>query len=142
MKIEKAKYSLLVMIAAISFVSCEKEEIPETDEPTETKQMTITISNPTDGATFAFGEDVTISGEMNSNFSAHGYIVRYYNASNDDSLLYVTDGHEHGETIPFSETWTNNLATASDVRIEFTAMSDHLGSYTEIENVTVSCLAN
>jgi hypothetical protein len=129
-------------MAATSFTACEKEDIPETDEPIETKQMSINISNPTEGATFAFGEDVTISGEIISNFSAHGYIVRYYNTSNDDSLLYVTDGHEHGETIPFTESWINNLETASEVRIEFMAMSDHLGSYTEVENVNVSCLPN
>jgi hypothetical protein len=142
MKMKKIKYSLLIIIAATSFVACEKEDIQEADEPIETKQMSINISNPTEGATFDFGEDVTISGEMNANFDAHGYIVRYFNSSNDDSLLYVTDGHEHGENIPFSVTWTNNLQDSSEIRIEFTAMSDHLGSYMEIENVLVTCLPN
>ncbi len=134
------KYTSAIFMLAALVVSCEKAE-PEAiaDEPEE-KYMNITITSPANGTFVSQNELVTVQGQINSNFDAHGYIVRYKNSSNNDSLLFETDGHEHGENIPFSASWTNNLSDTSEVRIEVIASSDHQGTYTEEKNVTVTCL--
>lgn len=129
----------LFALTALGF-SCQKEDPQGSNDQPEEKTMNITIQSPQTSSTFAYNENVTIQGVINSNFDAHGYIVRYYNTTNNDSLLYEKDGHEHGEDISFSVSWTNNLEIQSDVRIEVTAVSDHQGTYTETKEVSVTCL--
>lgn len=134
------KNTFVVLVVLCITVACEKDG-PEimSDDPVE-KHMDITIDSPQNNTTFNQGETLTIQGQINSNFDAHGYIVRYWNTSNNDSLLYETDGHEHGDHISFYAAWTNNLSDTSDVRIEVIASSDHQGTYTEEEDITVICL--
>ncbi len=134
------QYTFAIFLLAALVVSCEKDEPAATADEPEEKYMNITITSPENGTIFSQNEIVTIQGEINSNFDAHGYILRFWNSSNNDSLLFETDGHEHGENIPFSTSWTNNLSDTSEVRIEVTASSDHQGTYTEEKNLTITCL--
>jgi hypothetical protein len=138
MKLIKYTFALFVLGSAI--VSCSKDDPEIIENEPEEKYMNITIDSPQNGTTFLQGETLTIQGQINSNFDAHGYIVRFRNTSNNDSLLSETDGHEHGDHISFSVAWTNNLSDTSDVRIEVIASSDHQGTYTEEEELTVTCL--
>ena len=124
----------------ISLVACTKEDTDITDDQPEEKHMEIMIQNPLQGSTYSYNASITVEGEIQSNFDAHGYIVRFWYTSNSDSLLYENDGHEHGDMIIFNESWTNNLNDTSEVRIEVIASSDHQGTYTETKEVTVTCL--
>lgn len=122
-----------------SLPACKKEDPSTEDDPTEEKQMEITIQGPQAESTYAYNETVSIQGDIHSNFDAHGYIIRYRNASNNDSLLHEEDGHEHGEHIAFSASWNNQLNDTSNVHIEVIASSDHQGTYTETAGVDVIC---
>lgn len=135
------KQSILVIAALLVITSACKKEDPYNESSAEEKQMNITILNPQAGIEYAYNEVVSIEGDIHSNFDAHGYIVRYWNESNKDSLLYEVDGHEHGEHIAFSASWANNLSDTSTVRIEVIASSDHQGTYTEMKEVSVTCLS-
>ncbi|GEM_PF-1569572 len=130
---------LILAVVAISTTGCKKEDPAKDEDPDEKKHMQITVQNPLQGSTYSYNESITVEGEIQSNFDAHGYIVRFWNASNLDSLLYETDGHEHGDMISISESWTNNLNDTSEVRIEVIASSDHQGTYTETAEVNVFC---
>lgn len=130
---------LILAVVAISTTACKKEDPAQDGDPEEEKHMEITIESPQAGSTYAFDDIVSIQGTIHSNFDAHGYIIRYWNTSNNDSLLFEKDGHEHGEDIAFSASWTNNLSDTSDIRLEVIASSDHQGTYTETADVNVVC---
>ena len=138
MKLVKYTFALFVLFSVI--ISCEKDDPEVTPDVQEDKHMDIIIDSPSNGTVFPQNETLIIQGQINSNFDAHGYIVRFWNISNNDSLLFETDGHEHGENILFNASWTNNLNDTSEVRIEVMASSDHQGTYTEEKNLTVTCL--
>lgn len=131
--------SIFLFAALVSSLAACKKEDNTTDDQPEEKHMEITVQNPVQESVYEYNEVITVSGSIQSNFDAHGYIVRLWNSSNNDSLLYEVDGHEHGEAIDFNETWTNNLNDTSEVRIEVIASSDHQGTYTESEELMVTC---
>lgn len=132
---------ITLVVTALTFLgtSCDKENPEDADNQPQVMYMFVNIDSPTEGATYNFNDEVSINGNIEANFEAHGYIVRFWNTSNDDSLLFETDGHEHGDNIPINASWTNNLTDTSNVRIEVTAYSDHQGSYTEKRELNVVC---
>lgn len=136
---KKVKFIIIGLYVILGLTNCKKDDNNDNDQETETKQMIVVIDNPTADQMFALDDVITISGSITANFDMHGYEVKLFNESNSDSLMFESFTHGHGESLNFSESWTNTVSDHSDVRVEVSALGDHEGVNRETETVHIQC---
>jgi len=140
---KKIRIILLGLGVLFAFSNCKKDENEDHDHDhdhdVESKVMNVIIDTPTEDQMFGLNDVVTISGTVSGNFDLHGYEIKLFNESNNDSLMYESFTHGHSESIDFSETWTNTVSDHSDVRVEVSALANHEGIERETETVLIHC---
>lgn len=110
--------SLLVILLA-GLLSCQKKEVvPEAEA-----NVNINIKSPSSGAIFHKGDTVLIDAEITYSGQMHGYITRIKNEK--DSILYETEGHNHGDKIDIKEQWVNTQGTNEKLELEVVAVISH-----------------
>lgn len=137
---KKVNYLILGLSVMLALSNCKKDDHDDHDhDETETKLMNVVIDTPTADQMYGLNDIVTVSGSITANFDMHGYEVKLFNESNSDSLMFESFTHGHGESMSFSETWTNNVSDSSDVRVEVSALGDHEGIERETETRLIHC---
>ena len=137
---KKVKFILLGLGILVALTNCRKEEHDDHNhDDVENKVMNVAIDTPTENQMFGLNDVVTVSGTVSGNFELHGYEMKLFNESNNDSLMYESFTHGHSESIDFSETWTNTVSDHSDVRVEVSALADHEGNERETAVVHIHC---
>jgi hypothetical protein len=139
---KKVKFIFLGLSVMIALTNCKKDDHDDHDhnhDDVENKVMTVTINNPSEGQMFALNDDVNIGASITANFEIHGYEVKLFNESNNDSLMFENFVHQHSENVNVSEIWTNTVSSHSDVRIEVSALADHEGNERETAIVHIHC---
>ncbi|PWL23500.1 MAG: hypothetical protein DCO96_15695 [Fluviicola sp. XM-24bin1] len=135
------KQIIYFAFAAIAITACQKEEVVDehNHDHSSNEPISITFNSPNENETFNFNEEVSVSGWISRNGQIHGYTVELINQSNQDSVLYSHDVHDHGSEMEFSDLWTNNLQDTSSVLIRITAFGDHEASTSEIATRLITC---
>ncbi len=134
------KQIIFFALAAIVLLGCEKEDVGGNNvNPTGSDAITITFNTPNENESFDFNEVVSVTGWVSKASQVHGYTLELINQSNQDSVLYSHDVHDHGAQIEMNDTWTNNLSDTSNVLIRVTAFGDHEGNTSEIAERSITC---
>jgi hypothetical protein len=134
------KNTLFISMMALLIVACNKKE-PGENNPSNigNESIAITINTPNENESFDFNETVSVEGWVIGTSHVHGYTVELINQSNQDSILYSHEVHDHGNELQFQETWTNNLSDTSTVLIRVEAFGDHEGGSSETITRGITC---
>lgn len=106
------------------------------DEHEHGGDVAIHIASPTDGATVAAGESVTIAAHVEAEDTLHGWTVNVRNVA-DDSVLATFADDVHDAMFEISEDWTADVDPGTEVEIEFVVEIDHEGN-TASESVSIT----
>lgn len=109
------------MLYLLSLVACGSPEINDTGPAACAGSPQLSISSPADGATFAFGERITLEGEGTSSVDA---VLEFLWAINEDVVNTSTTGH-----------WTADVSGILDVTFQG---KDRCGTTQEIVKITVT----
>lgn len=139
--------NLNIIWMAILFAACTKEiKAPDYDIDhggyTPNYQIDVKIISPEESELIANGETIEIKGEITGNFLMHGYSIRLYNKSNNDSLMYVKNRHTHGDLILFNGNWTNNLEEDQELELEIFVVGNHEQTADEAKTISLFAEGN
>jgi hypothetical protein len=121
----------LGLVLTFSIFSCHKHE----DEATTAN---ITLMEPGDNDTIAFGSEIHVEGTISSNGELHGYTLEIVN-SGDNSIVFSKSSSTHASSYAFHEHWMNNVSDTTNMRITIDAMLNHDGLKTS-KSINVVCL--
>lgn len=113
----------LVLLSLASTTACRKE-------PSKEPVTNITINTPLDNATIKNGDTLFIKGSITSEVSIHGYDVTITSPGNN-STIYSTTGHQHGNNIAIGEYWVNTLQADKPLTLSIKAVIDHADKQVE-----------
>ncbi|XOV67630.1 MAG: hypothetical protein ACFHU9_00390 [Fluviicola sp.] len=134
------KNTLFISMVALLLAACNKNEPwDNTSSNNGNESIAITFNTPNENESFDFNETVNVEGWVIGTSHVHGYTVELINQSNQDSILYSHEVHDHGNELQFIESWTNNLSDTSDVLIRIEAFGDHEGGSSETITRVITC---
>ena len=139
--------NLIKLMLVVLFTACTKEiEAPDYNIDhggyTPNYKIDVNIISPEESELITHGETIEIKGEITGNFLMHGYSIRLYNKSNNDSLLYVKNRHTHGDLIQFNGNWTNNLAEDQTLELEIFVVGNHEQTADEAKTIQLYAQGN
>lgn len=135
------KRILFFALAALAFVSCDKEDHDHDHHHhgSSTDPITIAFTSPADNQVYEFNDVVSITGTISRASVVHGYTVELINQSDQDAVLYSNDVHSHDSQLQFNDSWTHNLTDTSTILVRVTAFGDHEGTTSEVLTRTIVC---
>jgi len=135
------KHIFIIALSAIALTACNKDEPGDGHDHDhgENDPIMITFNTPNENESFDFNEVVTAEGWIMRASNVHGYTVELLNQSNQDSVLYTHEVHDHGNELHFNDTWTNDLSDTSTVMIRIVAFGDHEANTSETATCIVTC---
>ncbi len=87
----------------------------------------LTIASPTDNTKYNHGDTININVVAVGELTLHGWKITIRN-TDDNSVLYTKDTHEHAKTLNISEKWVNDVHHHSDLELEVEVGLDHDGN--------------
>lgn len=135
------KHILILALGALTLTACNKDEPGDghNHDHGGGNPIMFTFNTPNENESFDFNQAVTAEGWITSTSGVHGYIIELLNQSNQDSVLYTHEVHDHGNELQFNDTWTNNLQDTSTVMIRIVAFGDHEAITSDTATRIVTC---
>ena len=121
----------LGLVLTFSIFSCHKHE----DEATTAN---ITLMEPGENDTIAFGSEIHVEGTVSGDGELHGYTIGIVNTA-DNSSVFSVNSSSHASSYAFHEHWMNNVTDTVNMRVTVDVMLTHDGQKTS-KSVNVVCL--
>ncbi|RYY90969.1 MAG: hypothetical protein EOO15_00010 [Chitinophagaceae bacterium] len=119
----KTRYLLALPLIALA---CSKHAGDTEPAEDHIPVATLSIAQPTAGATYRNGDTVRFVATAISTENIHGYDV-YVRRAGDTANLYFDHIHDHNDTIRINTYWINDRAAPQNLEANFTLYLDHDG---------------
>ena len=124
----KSAFSAFLLLFAVAFSACDKDDDDMPVDPVTPVTSTITITSPTEGQEVKANQTVNITGTIVAENTLHGYTI-YIRKKADNTEVFKKEIHEHKPEITINQPWTvDNYTTHTDLELEVVGTLDHDGN--------------
>ncbi|MCH2198136.1 MAG: hypothetical protein MK081_05095 [Flavobacteriales bacterium] len=134
---KKAPHILALLIGTLITFSCKNDVTEDMNEENQSI-ITFTIDNPIQGATYDLNDTVHIDVMLSAERLLDGYHLRLVNTSDNNSIVWEEDDHDHSTTLHIHDYWINDVTMHSDMRLDIEGFTTHQGE-SETTSVSFHC---